>query len=442
MKTAWSRRSFIKTSLGGAAALGFPSIIPSSALGRDGAVAPSNRVAVGIIGCGSQSKSCMRYIHYPKSEIVAVCDPFLDRRKIRAEEWNVQDHYRDFRELLARDDIDAVNIVTPDHWHVPISLAAARAGKDVYCEKPLGISIEQNLAAREIVDKHNRVFQYGAMQRSSDACRMGLELVLNGHIGEVQELYVWAPEGSAGGNAAEKPVPEGRDFDLWLGPAPRAPYSSDRVSNRGAWFIYDYAIGFIAGWGAHPLDLLQWWADECGMGIPVEYKTTGVIPEEGLFNTAIRWDMEATYANGLKLHFMDSHTVREPGRALPAGMEQIAEKMHNGTFFVGSRGWVNVSRGQLMASSEEIRRQAKDPGPVRLPASRNHMGNFVDCVLSREQPVGTLDSAIRSDIISHMGDLCIRTGETLRWDPVKETVVGSAEAVGMMHRPMRKPWSL
>lgn len=438
-----NRRDFLKKSIGAGALLGFPTIIPSSVLGQNGKIAPSNRVAVGLIGCGSQSRACISYVNYAKSDIVAVCDPFKSRQDKRGDQWNVARRYTDFRELLARDDIDAVHVVTPDHWHVPISIAAARAGKDIYCEKPLGVSIEQNLAAREIVAKHQRIFQYGTQQRSSDACRMGIELVLNGHIGEVQQIYVWAPGGVAGGgDPTPQPVPEDLDYELWLGPAPKKPYSPDRVSNKGAWYVYDYAIGFIAGWGAHPLDQLQWWADEVGLGIPVSYKTTGSIATGPLFDTVDQWQMEASYANGLKMTFMDSKTAKAFAVKLPEAMREPMNKHGDGTLFVGSKGWVNVSRGALHASSEELRRLAKEPGSVRLQVSRNHVYNFVDSVLSREQAVTSLESAIHSDIISHMGDIGIRTGETLKWNPAKETVVGSAEAVKMMHRPMRTPWAL
>ncbi|MEM1108660.1 MAG: Gfo/Idh/MocA family oxidoreductase [Planctomycetota bacterium] len=437
-----SRRTFLKSSAVGAATVGFPTLIPATALGKDGATAPSNRVTVGVIGCGSQSGSCGAYVNNPQAQILATCDPFLDRRKERAEAWGADSHYADFRELLERDDIDAVHIVTPDHWHVPISLAAARAGKDVYCEKPLGVSIEQNLAAREIVEKHNRVFQYGTQQRSSDACRLGVELVLNGHIGEVQEVWVWAPSGGWGGDPTPKPVPAGFDYDLWLGPAPEKPYADDRVKRTGAWFIYDYAIGFIAGWGAHPLDILQWWADQDQRGIPVEYTTTGVIPNNGgLFDSVAHWSMDATYADGMKMRFMDTNTIKK-ATDLPEGLAENAESIGNGTFFVGTEGWVSVSRQRLKASSEEIRRKARNPGEIRLPLSRSHTGNFVECVRERRQPVSDLDSGIHSDIISHMGDIGIRTGETVKWDPVKQTVVGSEQAVRMIHRPMRGPWTL
>lgn len=222
MKSEHTRRDFLKSSLGLGALVSFPTIIPSSVLGKNGSVAPSNRANIGVIGCGWRSASCGAYKNYDKSQIVAVCDPFLDRRVEKAKAWGTNNHYSDFRELIARDDVDAVHIVTPDHWHVPISLAAARAGKDVYCEKPLGLSIEQDLAAREIVDQHKRVFQYGTQQRSMEACRMGLELVLNGHIGEVEEIHVWAP-GGGGAMAPSTPYPKALIMICGLGRHRRHP---------------------------------------------------------------------------------------------------------------------------------------------------------------------------------------------------------------------------
>ncbi len=441
MKIEQTRRDFLRTSVGVGALLSFPTIIPASALGKNGTVAPSNRATIGVIGCGGRSSSCSSYVKYPKSQIVAVCDPVLQRRLQRAKQWGVTDHYNDFREIIARDDVDAVHVVTQDHWHVPISLAAARGGKDVYCEKPLGISIEQDLAARAIVEEHGRVFQYGTQQRSTAVCRLGLELVLNGHIGEVKEVFVWAPGGRSGGDATPSAVPEGFDYNMWLGPAPMAPYCDARVASSGSWYIYDYALGFIGGWGAHPLDILQWWADQADLGIPVEYKTTGVVPTEGLYNTATNWEMEATYANGMKLHFLDDASAKKKGSVIP--FDEIGHtKLQNGTLFMGTKGWVSVSRGNFKTSSEEIRLKAKNPGPIRLRESKDHFGNFADSVLNREQPISTLDSAIHSDIISHMGDIGIRTGETLRWDPKAQTIIGSDKALAMMHRPMRAPWTL
>ena len=197
-----------KTALAGAA-MGFPAIIPSSVLGQNGNVAPSNRAAIGLIACGGRAGYGGMYQRYEKSEIVAVCDPRKDRRDAFSAKFGNCEAYNDFRELLARDDIDGVHIATPDHWHVPIALLAAKAGKDMYTEKPLGISINHDLKSRDIVDRYKRVFQYGAQQRSQTHVRMGIELVLNGHIGEVKELYVWAP----GGN----PIP------MWRKPSPFSP---------------------------------------------------------------------------------------------------------------------------------------------------------------------------------------------------------------------------
>jgi hypothetical protein len=270
---------------------------------------------------------------------------------------------------------------------------------------------------------------------------MGIDLVLNGHIGDVKEVFVWAPGGRSGGKAETEPVPEGFDLNMWLGPAPEAPFSKARcMKGTGIYYIYDYAIGFIAGWGAHPVDQLQWWADEINLGIPVEYKTTGTIPTQGLYNTATHWDMEAMYANGIKLLFMDNETAMAKKSA--PDINQLV-KFGNCTQFVGEKGWVAVSRQGLACSSEELRRKAKDPGPVRLkPSTGNHQEDFVNCVLSRKQPVARLESAIKSDIICHMGDIGIRTGETLKWDAEKETVIGSDAAKKMMHRDMRAPWSL
>jgi predicted dehydrogenase len=181
MKT--TRQNFLKTSALVGAAAGFPTIVPSTVFGQNGTIAPSNRVTIGVMGCGNQSRAAGEYKNYAKSEIIATCDPNTERRIKRAQEWGAAHHYNDFREMIARDDLDGVHVVTGDYWHIPISIAAAKAGKDVYCEKPLGLSIEQDLASRQIVNKYNRVFQYGTQQRSQQHLRMGIDLVLNGHIG-------------------------------------------------------------------------------------------------------------------------------------------------------------------------------------------------------------------------------------------------------------------
>jgi predicted dehydrogenase len=316
---------------------------------------------------------------------------------------------------------------------------AAWAGKDMYCEKPLGLSIEQDKKSRQIVDKYHRVFQYGAQQRSQQHVRLGM--VLNGHIGEVKEAYVWAPHGESGGECVETPVPADFDYNMWVGPAPKAPFCKDRCLNsgngrNGIFHIYDYAIGFVAGWGAHPADMLQWWLDNAGIpNMPVSCEANGVIPTVGLFNTLTNWDAQFVYPNGLKMRFMDNQTAHKekPHPGIDYG---------HGTLFVGEDGWVLISRDSWKTSSDELRQKAKDPGSKRLTVSRDQIQNFVDCVLSRKQPVDDLHSAVRSDILCHLIDISARTGKKLEWDNKRETIVGNAQAIKMMHRDMRAPWKL
>lgn len=438
-----SRRGFMKQTVFAGVALGFPTIIPARVLGQNGNVPPSRRVNIGLISCGERSGAASAYMHYDKSRVVAVCDPVKERRLRRKQQYGNCADYGDFRELLALKDVDAVHISTPDHWHVPISLAAARAGKDMYTEKPLGISIEQDLAAREIVEKHKRIFQYGTQNRSMVQVRMGTELVLNGHIGDVKEVYVWCPSGEAGGSATPvTPVPDEFDYEMWLGPAPAAPFCTDRCfgggHRKGIYHIYDYALGFIAGWGAHPLDQLQWWADTEKLGIPVRYQGAGKLPAEGLYNTITNWDITCTYANGLPLRFTDVATARQK-KNIPH-IDEIP--FDHGTLYVGTKGWVAVSRGAWKTSPGELVHSGKEPGERRLAVSTGQQRNFVDCVLDRKQPISNLESAIQSDLISQIGDIVVRTGRAIIWDPVKRTIVGDNDAVRMMSRPMRKPWTL
>jgi predicted dehydrogenase len=438
-----SRRIFLKQSALTAATIGFPLIIPANVLGKNGTIPPSDRVNIGVISCGGRSGITEYYKRYDKSEVVAVCDPRKDRRMQKKEQFGNCADYNDFRELLLRDDVDAVHISTPDHWHVPISLAAARAGKDMYTEKPLGISIEQDLASYDILNKHKRIFQYGTQNRSTTQVRLGIELVLNGHIGDVKKVYVWCPQGETGGSKIPVlPVPEGFDYDLWLGPAPQAPFCKDRCYGEGQrvgiYHIYDYALGFIAGWGAHPLDQAQWWADKVNLDIPVYYEGSGKIPKEGLFDTVSFWDMTCTYANGFQMRFIDDTTARKENK-IP-NIDQM--RFTHGTLFVGSEGWIAVSRGAWKLFPESLYDKAKDTGELKLEISQGHTDNFVDSVLERKQPISDLQSAIKSDIISHLCDISIRTGRSIKWDPQKNTIVHDTEAIKLMSRPMRAPWTI
>jgi hypothetical protein len=237
-------------------------------------------------------------------------------------------------------------------------------------------------------------------------------------------------------------VPEGFDYDLWLGPAPEAAFCRDRCygegQRKGVYHIYDYAIGFIAGWGAHPMDQLQWWADHAGLSIPVHYRGSGRIPEKGLFDTVTHWDMTCTYADGMTMRFLDDETARKDGK-IPHIDELV---FTHGTLFEGSEGWVAVTRGGWKVYPESLYQKARNPGTKRLTESRSHTKHFVDCVLSRTQPLSDLKSAVSSDLICHLCDISIRTGRDIRWDPEKEIIVGDEQAAAMTSRALRKPWHL
>ncbi len=422
-----TRRDALKAAA--ATALAAPVIVPSTVFGRE---APSNRVTVAHVGVGGQGSGLMRgFLGLAQGQSVAVCDPIQSRREGRAAQ--VEKHYagrapkgtykgckayRDFRDVLARGDIDAVVVGTPDHWHVPIALAAVRAGKDVYVEKPLGVSIEQNKLLRSEVHRRGAIFQYGTQQRSFNThCARACEVVRNGYIGELKAVHVVAPNGRTGGRETPQPVPAGLDYDLWLGPAPLAPFTHDRVFGTGRWHCYDYALGFIAGWGAHPLDIAHWGYPH----IPVEYEGTGLIPDKGLFDTVVNWDIKGRYASGVEF-------------TLKAGGDK--------TTFVGTDGWIAPSRGRVSASSPALLKISAQPGQVRLLQDNHHYRNFLTAVQTRKTPASDIDSAVQSDFMSHLGNITIRTGRKTKWDPIKEQIIGDPDASRMMTRPMRSPWHL
>lgn len=429
MKTQLSRRHVLRRAA--AAAVALPTIIPARVLG---ARAPSKQVTVGHIGVGGQGSGLLGgFLSVPLGQSLAVCDPFKDRRERAAQRvgqayaadretgsYRACQTYTDFRELLARDDIDAVVIATPDHWHVPLALAAIRAGKDVYVEKPLGLTMEQGKVLRETIRTRGAVFQYGTQQRSfSQHCGYACELVRNGYIGEIKGIHVVAPNGATGGSAVAQPVPEGFDYDLWLGPAPVTLYTHDRVIGAGRWHIYDYAIGFIAGWGAHPLDIAHWGYPQ----IPVEYEGTGRIDTNGLFDTVVDWDVRGRYTSGAEFSL-------RPGSDL--------------TTFVGTDGWIAVGRGRqtLAAQPASLLDIRIKPDQTRLLQTNNHYRDFLECVLTRRDPVSNIDSAVQSDFMSHLGDICIRTGRRIRWDVERQIILGDEAASRMMTRSLRAPWTL
>jgi predicted dehydrogenase len=416
-KHPFSRRRLLKGAA--AAAVGAPTVITSTALGTQDTPPASERVVLGHIGVGNRGRSLLRgFMNCKGAQSVAASDCYRQRREAIADTIQGKAH-ADFRDLLARDDIDAVVVATADHWHVPIAIAAAKAGKDAYVEKPLGISIEQNLLCRKAFRDNERIFQYGTQQRSMRHCRFGCELVRSGRIGKVQRIEVIAPNGGAGGSTAEILVPESFWYDMWVGPARKGPYTADTCKPPGTYWIYEYSIGYLAGWGAHPLDIMVWGSDDDLTG-PITLEGTGVIPTEGLYDTVYDWDM--------KIQMAEVEMTFKPGG--------------DSTKFIGPDGWVQIRRGGIEAEPKSLLDSKIGPDDVHLIESPRHDQNFVDAVKSRTDPVSNIEDAVRSDVISHLCDVAVRTGRKITWDPKKEAIVGDPEASKMLHRDMRPPWTL
>ncbi len=381
--------------------------------------------------------------------VVAAVDPFEERRIAKAATCNAAyggDYCRtfeDFREVLAMPDIDGIVVATPDHWHVPIAIAAARAGKDMYVEKPLGISLPRAKVLRKELARNRCVFQYGTQQHSSPSARQAVELVWNEYVGKIQHVDVWAPSLGidAVGKIESQPVPSNFNYDLWLGPAKEAPYSDARVDNFGVWHCYDYALGFIAGWGAHPIDILQWGLQKEHTA-PVRYDGSGFVPQEpDLYNTLRNWDIDMAYADdGTKVRFMDDSIAKKE----VGGYHEYYQ--YNGVAFHGTEGFVCHSRGAcyLYHKGKYVNLGSVDFDSFekRAVVSPGHMRNFVDCMVSRETTLCPIDSAINGDAISHLGNAAIRTGRVLNYDPKTLSVKGDAEANAMLARPEREPYGI
>jgi len=425
-----TRREFLGRAAGAGTAIALPAmalpaIVPASVFG---AAAPSNQVAVGSIGVGGRGSGLMHEAAACENvKIVAVCDVFADRRQQHADAWNrryggkVCTPYRDLREMLARPDVDAVTIGTPDHWHVPAALLAVRSGKDVYVEKPLGISMEEIVALRREVERYGRVFQYGTQQRSMAHIRFGCELVRNGRLGRIQAVEVTAPSyGFEGGSLEPIPVPENLDYDLWLGPAPFRPYTKDRCTCWGTYWVLDNAHGFIGGWGAHPLTDMVWALGDDAGAVPVEYEGTGKFGT-GLFDAPYDWLVRGKFANGVSFRFT------------PGG---------DCATIVGDRGRVAISRGGLQTEPATLAREKIGPGEVRLYDSRSHMGNFIECVRTRRRTIAPAGVAVLSDSITQLSMIAIHTGRKIRWDPRREVILDDPGASQLLTRAMRSPWHL
>jgi predicted dehydrogenase len=440
----WNRRQMLK---GSAAALGFPYFVPASALGKAGRPAPSDRIVIGCIGCGNRGPANMAgMMKQPDAQIVAVCDVRKSSRE--AAKATVDKHYdnqscavyTDFRELCARKEVDAVSIATPDHWHVLMALEAVRNRKHMYYEKPIGWSFEAGQILRKAIHKSGVVFQFGTQQRSGRNFRYACELVRNGRIGKLQTILVGVPASSPFPMPAPEPVPEGFDYDMWLGPAPMAPYSYARCRPYGkegwsVWYhISDYCMGFIGNWGIHHLDIAKWGHGTEDTG-PVEIEGRGEFPKEGLANCALTWRVENKFRDGVTVvHMNDSTCAKHP--------LQIARYRPTGILFRGTEGWIFVNRSSIDAEPTSLLTSTIGPNEIHLQESDDHYRNFLDAVRKGKGAICPIDVAVRSDTIAHLDNIAIKLRRKLRWDPMREQFVDDAEANRMLKRPMRGPWHL
>jgi predicted dehydrogenase len=458
MKKNLSRRDFIRRHF--AAALGvsaFSSIIPASALGKEGTVSPSNRIAVGCIGVGPQGRGVMGgFLGLNDARIVAVCD--VAKTNLEAARQQVSQRYQDnacatftdYRELLARKDIDAVLIASPDHWHVPMSVAAARAGKDIYLEKPMGMAVEEDQLLRKVVQERGRIFQFGTQQRSSREFRQACELVRNGRIGKLRQINVWCSASRPGGSTAAAPVPEGLDYDRWLGPARFTPYTVDKcfdVSAPGAWktwwYNYDYALGFIAGWGVHPLDI-AYWGHPAMMEKPMEIQGKAIIPTEGACNTSIAWDVNFTFADGVRMQYKGTRNGYDQVNELNDFKDwekKYGQIPDHGTAFEGDEGWVVVYRGGLRTHPTSLADEKVPADGVRLIQSPNHVRNFIESIKSRKPCICPIEDAVQADILCHLSDIATRVDRKLKWNPADEQFANDSQANRKLAlRPIRQQW--
>ena len=425
-----TRRKFLKRATAAAAGVaGLPYLIPSSALGKAGSVAPSNRVVVGVIGTGGMGMGDIRgFLNKEEVQLVAVCDVDTDHRNqardIVNEKYGNRDcaTYNDFRDVIGRSDIDAVLLAVPDQWHAITAIMAARAGKDIHAQKPLAYNIAEGRAIVDAVNRYGVVWQTGSQQRSERRFRFACELVRNGRIGDVHTVRVGLPKRSSirDNGTQPAPVPAGFDYDMWLGPAPWAPYNPSRCHWNFRW-ISDYSGGQITDWAGHHCDIAQWGMDTEHTS-PVEIEGTGIFPRDSLFDTVEDYRFTCKYAEGFTMIVTGASTL--------------------GVRFEGSEGWVFVNRGKIDAQPKYLLNSVIGPDEIQLYKSDDHKQDFLDCVRTRSRTVAPVEVAHRSIMIGHLGVIALKLGRKVHWDPRKERFINDPEADRLLSRPMRSPWHL
>jgi len=425
--TAFTRREFLKSAALAGAALGLPTLVPGSAFGRN---APSNRITLGLIGMGlmmgGQQQSMLGR---EEVQVLAVCDVDRGKReraralteKAYAAEkasgaYKGCDAYNEYERIIERSDIDAVLVVTPDHWHTMISLAAIKSGKDVYVQKPMTLTVREGRIMSDVTRQYGAILQVGSQQRSERAFRKACEIVRNGWIGKVHTIYTELGTFPPPQTLPAEPIPDGFDYDRWLGPTPWYPYNHKRVEGNygGGWrCFWDYGQRKNGDWGAHHFDIIQWalGMDDSG---PVEFIPKGFQGAEY---------QSHVYADGTRV--WKNHPVKH-GQMIQ---------------FIGESGEVLVSRGdRLETTPAELKGRPLSPGDIHLYESHDHEGNWLECIKTRKQPICTAEIGHRTATICHLNGIAERLNRPIKWDPVREEIIGDPEASRWLDRPRRTPY--
>ena len=426
-----SRRKFIQSSIAGMAVAGLPIWLSKSAEASERRIGLNDTIQFGVIGPGG-SKGGYRMglndtraaANHKGTKVIAACDVDAGHLAEAVQAFGPDcQGYKDFRDLLARKDIDAVVIGSPDHWHTYMAIAAMKAGKDIYCEKPLTLTIDEGRKLVKVWKETGRVFQVGSQQRSDKQFRQACELVRNGRIGKITRVQTNLPTGPTGGPFDVQPVPEDFDWEMWLGPAYQTDYVKERTHGSFRWWL-EYSGGMMTDWGAHHNDIAQW-----GLGTersgPLRVEASGKAPNPGFncYNTYPEFDIDYIYPGGITLH--------------------CTNKGENGIMFTGDEGWIFVSRGGIKASDQRLLDDPLPANAIKLYESNDHMGNFLDSIRSRKQPICDPEIGHRSVSVCHLGNISLRLGgRRLDWDPVKEEFVNDDEANTYLSRPGRKPWGV
>lgn len=422
MKSGMNRRSFLRRAAGSCLLAGVPSIVPSSVFG---ATAPSNRLNTAMIGVGGMGGYHLRELLQYKDyfSVVALCDVKRQQLAINGElaRLSPENLYNDFEEVLARKDVDAVVISTPDHWHVPLGIASLKAGKAVYLQKPISKTVAEGRSLVEVQKRYGGTMQIGSQQRSMPGFRKVAEWVRNGVLGEITQIEVGLekPYYSQPGLQPFEAIPDDIDYDRWLGPAPYKPYSPERVIHFRANF--DYAGGYYADWGAHHFDIVQWalGMDQSG---PVYVDGKGVFHDQGIFNVPMEYEVHYRYANGIPMH--------------------ASEKFENGIRFIGTKGWVFVSRERMEAEPRSLLSTTLKASDIHYRVTQTHSLDFYESVKTGRDPIVTVETGHRSATVCHIGNVSMRLGRPLQWDPVAERFVNDDEANRYLNEAAREPWGI